>query len=175
MRCRERTPPLPEYGLDPPAHLYYGARRRAYAVIRERGLEAGEGGQVLLAVDQEWASRLGRRRDAEPILVTVQARRAQEQGVAFALWGERLWLADRVPADCLMGPPVSDDLLPVKRPQKAAPPPLPAYAQPLPSPDSMPGSFLLNSQDTVKPYKRKGLKKDIAWKKERHKDKRRED
>jgi putative RNA 2'-phosphotransferase len=175
MRCRGRTPPLPEYGLAPPAHLYYGARRKAYAVIRERGLEAKEGGNVVLAADQEWGMRLGRRRDAEPILVTVQARRAQDQGVAFALWGTSLWLADWIPADCLLGPPVSDDLLPAKRPAKPAPPPPPAHAPAWPSPDSMPGSFLLNSEDAVKPYKRKGIKKDIEWKKDRHKDKRRGD
>lgn len=178
VRAKERKPPLPEYGLQPPAHLYYAARRRGYAVIRERGLSAPEGGQVMLvmlAVDPATAYRLGQRRDAEPVPITVQAHRAMGQGVVFAQWGERLWLCDHVPADCLMGPTVSEDLLPRSRPQKPAPPPPPVYAPLPPSADSMPGSFLVNAEDVTKPYKRKGLKKDIAWKKERHKDKRKGD
>jgi putative RNA 2'-phosphotransferase len=172
VRAKGRRPPLPEYGPQPPAHLYYAARRRGYAVIRERGLSAPEGGSLLLAADPETALRLGQRRDAEPVPVTVQAHRAMGQGVVFAQWGERLWLCDHVPPDCLMGPTVSDELLPRTRPTKPAPPPPPSFAALPPSADSMPGSFLITAEDVAKPYKRKGIKKDIAWKKERHKDKR---
>lgn len=175
VRARNRKLPLPEYGLQPPAHLHYAARRRAYPVIRECGLTALEGGSVMLAADHAMAYRLGRRRDAEPIPVTVQAHRAMGQGVVFAQWGECLWLCDWIPADCLMGPTVTEDLLPSQRQQKPQPSPPPGYAPLLPSADSMPGYFLVNARDVAKPYKRKGLKKDIAWKKERHKDKRKED
>ena len=77
-----------------------------------------------------------------------------------------------MPAECLMGPPVPEKM-PEKKPQKPAAPAPPPWQPVAPTPESMPGSFLVNADDLAKPYKRKGLKKEIDWKKERHKDKRR--
>lgn len=174
VRARDRRPLERDWAADPPGHLYHGARRRAWPVIHEKGLIAPAGGALVLLATPEEALKLGRRRDHEALLITVQARKAQGQGVLFSLLGGRLWLCDRLPADCLLGPPVQDDQ-PQKKPQKPKPPPPPAGMPSLPSPEAMPGSFLLNTEDTQKPYKRKGLKKDIEWKKERRKDQRRGD
>lgn len=173
VRALERRDPERDYAADPPPHLYYGARRRAWPVIKERGLNAPEGGVLVLVADPEYALRLGRRRDAEPVLVTVQARLAGERGAYFSLFGDKLWLCDWVPAECLMGPPIPEKL-PEKKPQKPAPPPQPAWAPIAPTAESMPGSYLVTAEDmAVKPYKRKGLKKEIDWKNERRKDSRR--
>ncbi|MBI4799341.1 MAG: hypothetical protein HY794_11565, partial [Desulfarculus sp.] len=174
VRAKERRPLERDWAADPPGHLYYGARRRAWPVIHEKGLAAPPGGVLVLLATPEEALKLGRRRDHEALLITVQARKAAERGVLFSLLGGRLWLADRLPADCLLGPPVRDDQ-PQKKPQKPKPAPPPSGMPSLPSPEAMPGSFLLNTEDTQKPYKRKGLKKDIEWKKERRKDRRRGD
>lgn len=174
VRALTRQPLERDWAADPPGHLYYGARRRAWPVMRDKGLTAPQGGVLVLLATPQEALKLGRRRDSEALLITVQARKAQGLGVLFSLLGERLWLCDWLPADCLLGPPVQEDLPARKpaKPQPAAPPPgFPS----LPSPDAMPGSFLLNTDDAPKPYKRKGIKKDIAWKKDRHKDQRRGD
>lgn len=172
VRARERRPLERDFAADPPGHLYYGARRRAWPVMREKGLTAPEGGVLILLADPQEALKLGRRRGHEALFITVQARKAQGQGVLFSLLGEHLWLADRLPADCLLGSPVPEEQTP-KKPQKPQPPPPPPGFPSLPSPEAMPGSFLLNTEDTQKPYKRKGIKKDIGWKKERRKDQRR--
>ncbi|MCF8031649.1 MAG: hypothetical protein K9K66_01350 [Desulfarculaceae bacterium] len=169
VRVSERGHPLPDYEAMPPAHLYLGARRKAWPVLHRRGLEAGHDGRPwLLAASREAALKLGQRRDAEPVLVTVQAHQAQDQGAVFPAWGE-YFLCEWAPASALMGPPIAEQTFPKKKPQpKAKPPEGPA----MPSPDSPTGSFTLMPEDVEKPYKRKGIKKDIAWKRERRKQRR---
>lgn len=171
LRCRQRSYPAPDYAAPPPAHLYLGARRKAWPVMVKRGLEAGPGNRPwLLAADPEQALKLGQRRDPEPLLVTVQAQRAAEQGAAFAAWGQ-YFLCEWVPASCLMGPPM-EEALPAKKPAAKAPPVKePAFITP--PTGALPGSFLLTAEDVEKPYKRKGIKKEIKWKDERRKDRRR--
>ncbi len=172
VRARERRPLERDYAADPPGHLYYGARRRAWPVMREKGLTAPQGGVLVLLNDAQQALKLGRRRDHEALLITVQARKALDKGVLFSLLGERLWLCDWLPADCLLGPPVPEEQA-QKKPHKPKPAATSPGSPSLPSPEAMPGSFLLNTEDSQKPYKRKGIKKDIEWKKERRKDQRR--
>ncbi|KMY66357.1 hypothetical protein AAU61_18050 [Desulfocarbo indianensis] len=169
IRSRARRPPRPRPGAEPPAHVYIGLRRRAWPALRDRGLEAREESPLLLAASRELALRLGRRRDAEPVLVTVQAQRAMDLGVMFSGLGEELYLADWIPAECLMGPPLPENL-PAKKPAK--PKPDKPSGPVMPSPDSMPGSFIVQQQDLDKPYKRKGIEKRVKWKDERRKGRR---
>jgi putative RNA 2'-phosphotransferase len=171
VRARERRPLERDYAATPPGHLYYGARRRAWSVIHEKGLTPSQGAALILSATPQEALKLGHRRDSEALLITVQARKAYERGVLFSLLGERLWLCDWLPADCLLGPSVQEDQ-PQKKPAKPKPAASPPGFPSLPSPESMPGSFLLNTDDAPKPYKRKGIKKDIAWKKDRRQDQR---
>ena len=42
----------------------------------------------------------------------------------------------------------------------------------MPALDELPGTFVLNLDEDEKPYKRKGLKKEIGWKNERRKGRR---
>ncbi|MCB2226421.1 MAG: RNA 2'-phosphotransferase [Desulfarculaceae bacterium] len=169
VRVTQRDYPGPDYGATPPAHLYLGARRKAWPALHRRGLEAGHDGRPwLLATTKEAALKLGQRRDSEPVLVTVQAHQASDQGAMFPAWGE-YFLCDWAPASALMGPPIDEQTRPAKKPKpKAKPPESPS----MPSADSPPGSFTLMPEETEKPYKRKGIKKDIAWKRERRKDRR---
>ena len=177
IRCRERGYPLPDYEAVSPAHLYYGARRKAYPVLRERGLSAGEDGRpLILAADEQRALAIGRRRDAEPVLVTVQARQAAEQGSMFPAWGDGgLYLCDWADARFLMGPPLPEKPLPKTQPrekkkEKAAR----LEQQAVQQPQQPPGSFVITPEDVEKPYKRKGLRKEISWKNERRKDRRKD-
>ena len=172
VRSLSRKPPRPRYGVEPPTHLYLGVRPRTWPVIQERGLVAGESGPVVLHADEEEALRRGKRKDPDPVLVTVQAQRATEQGVVFATLGERLYLCDWVPPDCLMGPPIKE------KPPEKKPPRFPKEEKQkgpfMPAADAMPGSFTLTFDDVDKPYKRKGLKKEISWKDQRRKDRRKQ-
>lgn len=169
IRSRTRTPPRPRPGVEPPPHIFIGLRRRAWPVIMDRGLEARNDIPLVLARSEEFALRLGRRRDAEPVLVTVQAQQAMDMGVMFSGLGEKLFLADWIPADCLMGPPVQEKMPPKKstkpKPDKPAGPIMP-------SPESMPGSFIVQQNDVEKPYKRKGIEKRVKWKDDRRKGRR---
>lgn len=169
IRCISRQPDPPEYGIDPPSHLFIAVRRRGYRVIREHGLEAGAQPAVALVADEALAIRLGWRKDPDPVLVTVQARKAQGMGVIFALSGDTLYLCDRVPPECLMGPPVPEETRPrkgSKDKKKKEPEPIITH------PKEPPGSFSLFPEETEKPYKQKGIKKDIAWKRARRKNRR---
>ncbi|BEQ15062.1 RNA 2'-phosphotransferase [Desulfoferula mesophila] len=168
IRVSERSFQPPDYGAAPPAHLYLGARRKAWPVLKRRGLEETHDGRPwILSATPEAALRLGERRDSEPVLITVQAHQASDQGALFPAWGE-YFLCAWAPAACLMGPPIEETVIP-KKPAK----PKPAPAGPaMPAADSMPGSFLVDPDDVEKPYKRKGITKDIPWKRERRKDRR---
>lgn len=170
IRSRTRKPPRPRPGVEPPPHIFIGLRRRAWPVIKDRGLEARNDIPVVLAREKEFALRLGRRRDAEPVLVTVQAHQAMDLGVMFSRLGQDLFLADWIPADCLMGPPVPERTAP-KKPAK--PKPEKPSGPKMPAPDAMPGSFIVQQEDMDKPYKRKGIEKRVKWKDERRKDRRR--
>lgn len=168
IRARKRSYPEPDYGSDPPAHLYLGARRRAWPALSRHGLAAGTDERpVVLATDAETALKIGRRKDNEALLITVQAHQAKEQGAVFPGWGD-LFLCDWAPASCLMGPPLSERP-PTKKASTKKTPSQPA----MPSPEAMPGSFTVMPEDIEKPYKKKGLKKDIKWKNQRRQDRRR--
>jgi putative RNA 2'-phosphotransferase len=175
IRSRERKSPRPRPGVEPPPHIFIGLRRRAWPALKDRGLEARDDIPLVLAKSEEFALRLGRRRDAEPVLVTVQAQQAMDLGVIFSGLGEELFLADWIPADCLMGPPVPEKMPPRKSSKSKAAKPKPDMPSGpvMPSPESMPGSFIVQQNDVDKPYKRKGIEKRVKWKDERRKGTRR--
>ena len=166
VRCLSRRPPQPGPAPAPPAHLYLGLRRRAWPVAQRRGLAAGPKGPLLLAADKDTALRLGRRRDSQPLLITVQARQAQDRGVEFSAWGEDFYLCSWLPAASLMGPALPERPAPREK-KKDTPPPAPRPAE------TTPGSFMVTPEDLEKPYKQKGLRKKIKWKDQRRKGRRR--
>ena len=171
IRCLSRTPPRPEWGEETPAHLYLGLKPKAWAGVSKRGVTDNQSGPVMVAASREWALRLGARRAPEPLVITVQAHQAGDQGVVFGKISEELYICDWLPADCLMGPRVEERPAPPKPPKEKKKEPDLDWNR-LPKAEEMPGSFLLTAEDTEKPYKRKGIKKDIQWKKDRRKSRR---
>jgi putative RNA 2'-phosphotransferase len=146
---------------EPPKLLYAGLRRRTWPVVFRNGLSPG--GQrtwVVLAVDRDMALRLGRRLDPEPVLITVQAAAAAEMGYVLRRVGERLWVTDYLPAEVLSGPPIREE----DKPESAKP----KRPSPGPSLPELPvGSIVLDPEKLDREAKRrKGITKDIAWKKE---------
>ncbi len=158
-----------EYPLaEPPKLLYAGLRRRTWPVVMHNGLSpGGHRPWVVLAVDQDMARRLGRRLDPEPVLITVQTAAAAEMGYVFRRVGERLWVTEYLPAEVLSGPPI--------REEDKAKPSKPTRPAPGPSlPEQPVGSIILDPEKLEREAKRrKGITKDIAWKKETRRHRRR--
>jgi putative RNA 2'-phosphotransferase len=138
----------------PPPLLYRAITARSHAVVAERGLLAPPGGELVLAGDPEVARRLGRRRDPQAVLVTIQAQNATKRGVDFFAYGEGLYLSRDIGPEFLQLPQV-----PKKPEAKPA-----AAEKPAPAPPT-PGSVWLDIQgQPMKPWKEKGHKKGPAWK-----------
>lgn len=85
--------------LAPPEILYHGTARRFIPAIRDKGLLPQNRQYVHLSVDSETALQVGRRRDNAPVLLSIHALKAWEQGVGFYIGNEKVWLAGTVPAE----------------------------------------------------------------------------
>ncbi len=107
-RQREVLPPDPE-AERPPKLLYAPVRRRAYPSVHANGIYPSAHPQVVLSAQREWAERLGRRIDPDPVILAVNVRSAEEQGVTFARFGAGLFLAGQIPAGCFSGPALPDE------------------------------------------------------------------
>jgi putative RNA 2'-phosphotransferase len=119
--------------------------------------------QVFLATTKEMALRMGRRRDIKPVLLTIQALRASEAGVTFSRQGEELYMADHIPLGYFSGPPLPNEKEEPSKPKRES-----TFA-----PEALAGSFALDMERSPElqqqKLKRKGLKKDIQWKKDARK------
>lgn len=143
-----------------PRQLYAAIRRRAYANASAKGLyPQHHPARVMLFSDRALALRVGRRRDAEPLIVTVQTTVAQRLGVVFERFGKAIYLATHVPAACCRLPaapkprrtkPVSDGSETASAPPTA-------------------GSFVLNWNRAAQPTPRPkpSDRKSKKWRRER--------
>jgi putative RNA 2'-phosphotransferase len=104
-RFREHLP-APQPVDRPPKLLYTCIRRRAHPVVLEKGITAAEGEKVVLAIAPDLALKIGRRRDPQPVLLTVNVEQALTHGIALHRFGELLYLADAIPCGCFSGPPL---------------------------------------------------------------------
>jgi putative RNA 2'-phosphotransferase len=141
--------------VSPSKILYQGARRRAYPHILQKGLAPMGHAYVLLATSPELATRMGRRRDPDPIIVEIQAQRAYENGVIFYQANPLIYLANHIPPSYITGPPISM-VLPEQKPSSKK---LPEKRMPEHERD-LPGSVLLNlrMEPLYKEEKGKGWK-----------------
>ncbi len=85
--------------LVPPETLYHGTPRRTLDAILQGGLQPMKRQYVHLSVDVETALRVGRRRDAQPVILRIAARKASDAGVAFYRGNDKVVLADCVPVE----------------------------------------------------------------------------
>jgi putative RNA 2'-phosphotransferase len=166
-RIRPKAPsPLGPALTPPPRFLFHGARRQAYEAILEQGLRPGGRGHVVLASTEEMALRIGSRRDAKPVLLTVDAARAHEAGHQFLRCGELLYLVRELPAPFITGPPLEQVHPPAKAPRKS-----PAVFDR--EVWQTPGSFLLDPSRVPDPGRATRGKKDIDWKRQLRRERRR--
>ena len=89
----------------PPKELFTCIRRRAYPHVLERGIAAAPPPGLVLTEDRLMALRIGRRRDPQPILLTVRPRDLKAAGVVLRCFGKRLYLASELPVGSFSGPP----------------------------------------------------------------------
>ena len=164
-RDRSRLVPLRETATLPKL-LHVPVRRRAYESVLQHGIRPqGHTGKVVLFTDPDLARKVGKRRDPQPVIVTVNVQTARDQGGAFKQFGETIFLADQLPSACCRLP----------RPPKAPRPREVKQDLPAPAPKT-PGSFILSADPFgdlppgQKTEKRRNASRD--WKKERRKARR---
>jgi putative RNA 2'-phosphotransferase len=69
--------------VEPPAILYHGTPRRNLSLIRRSGLKSMSRQYVHLSARPEMAHQVGRRRDAQPVILTIRAAEAHVAGITF--------------------------------------------------------------------------------------------
>lgn len=83
--------------LMPPDILYHGTAHKYLASISAEGLVSKNRQYVHLSEDVATAILVGKRRDTNPVVLTVDTRRAWGDGVPFYFGGDGIWLADGIP------------------------------------------------------------------------------
>nr|WP_297945564.1 RNA 2'-phosphotransferase [uncultured Fibrobacter sp.] len=85
----------------PPAVLYHGTTHRALLQILQDGLKPMQRQYVHLSIDVETATRVGKRRDSEPVILNIDTEAAQKAGIQFYIGNDKVWLCNRVPKECI--------------------------------------------------------------------------
>ena len=83
---------------EPPTVLYHATTHKALPLILKDGLKPMNRQHVHLASTKETALMNGRRREPYPPLLQINAKKAYEDGIAFFLGNEDIWLSDPIPA-----------------------------------------------------------------------------
>ncbi|MBS5825029.1 MAG: RNA 2'-phosphotransferase [Clostridium argentinense] len=83
---------------EPPVILYHGTARRFLESIEDKGLLPKGRQYVHLSIDVDTAYQVGKRRDNEPIILEINAKKAWDEGVKFYLGNDKVWLTDNVPS-----------------------------------------------------------------------------
>ncbi len=86
---------------EPPEILYHGTARRFLPAIKEKGLLPMSRQYVHLSVDTDIATQVGKRRDSEPVILKIDAKKAYEDGVKFYIGNDKVWLCDFLTANFL--------------------------------------------------------------------------
>lgn len=84
-----------------PELLFYPVTAEEAAIVLEVGLRPSDRRKVHLSKTAADALAAGKVRTPEPIVLEVNARRAQEEGIVIMRAGKTVFLADRIPAELL--------------------------------------------------------------------------
>ncbi|TAP45195.1 RNA 2'-phosphotransferase [Arthrobacter sp. S39] len=86
----------------PPPELFHGTSRNNLETIRVEGLRPMGRQYVHMSKDVETATLVGLRKSSAPVVLVIDTLAAHRAGVAFYRGGEKVWLADMVPASFVM-------------------------------------------------------------------------
>ncbi|MBN1932514.1 MAG: RNA 2'-phosphotransferase [Desulfobacterales bacterium] len=149
-----------------PKLLYTGLRNKAYPFVLENGIRSSANQQVVLSSKRDMAERIGKRIDSKPVMLTVQVQKSLTAGVVFYQSGDLLYAADFIPAECFQGPPLPKQKVDTKKQDEPEAPKQPKF----------PGSFFIDpsfENKREKSFEHKKKRKEIAWKKDLKRMKRR--
>ena len=88
---------LQQESKAPPRLLYHGTTPDAAGLIRRQGLKPMGRQYIHLSQDIETAIRVGERKTTRPVILTIYAAQAHQQGIPFYHGNDTTWLADAVP------------------------------------------------------------------------------
>ena len=146
--------------VHPPKTLYKGIKRKTYPYVLKSGLLPGSSEHIAMTKDKDLAVRIARRLDQKPIILEIKAEVATENGIPLFLFGDFIYLTNRVPIQFISGPPLSKEL--------------PAKKEAIEKErEIIPGSFILKAERDPDLKRRKNVKKRIVWNKEVNKSRKR--
>jgi putative RNA 2'-phosphotransferase len=91
-----------------PALLFCPVRKIAHLHVMEKGLRKSDDGFLVLTPEKEIATRIGQRRDRNPVLLEISTQNAHRSGNPFFSFGD-LFLTREIPPHIIVGPPISRD------------------------------------------------------------------
>ena len=103
---------------NPPKTLYVCITHKSYLPVLDKGIHPTAHTRIICCKDREMAERIGRRRDNQPIVLTVNVQKMLDQELTFRHAGDLLYLTDVIPTDCFTGPPLPKEMPAVKKPAK---------------------------------------------------------
>jgi len=122
---------------DLPKLLFTSVRRKAYPTVLEKGIFPTGFSRVILSSDLDMAKRIGKRKDAKPVLLTVKVHKSMEECILFYRAGHSLFLAESIHTGCFTGPPLPQQKhISIKKEAITEKPS-----------QKLPGSFILDLQD----------------------------
>ncbi len=150
----------PQIPIKIPKLLYHPIRQRAYPFVHEKGLITGDSeDHIILTDNTEFAARLGRRIDEDPVLLTINTAQTLQKGADIKQFG-KLFLSNFIPHGCFNGPPLLKDRHVPKKPGSTK----------IPEKPKTPGSYFLDLNaeppTTDRKWQKKGKLKNV-WKRER--------
>lgn len=83
--------------LTTPDILFHGTTHRAFEVIMKEGLKPMNRQYVHLSIDTDTAVQVGKRRDSNPVILIIDAKNANSDGVTFYKGNDKVILADYIP------------------------------------------------------------------------------
>jgi putative RNA 2'-phosphotransferase len=144
-----------QHAVEIPKLLYTAVSRKSHSVVLEKGVFPTRHEYVILSSEKAMALRIGKRRDSSPVLLTVNVLQTEQQEIFFKQAGDNLYLADRIPVDCFMAPPLPKEKPEIKKPKK----------RPEPETHKMPGSYTIDLHSKKEKYRKAAKEKDGSWKK----------
>lgn len=81
----------------PPDVLYHGTSHKVIDLIMSDGLKPMNRQYVHLSTSIDVAKKIGQRRDNNPIVIKVNAKKAYEDGFSFYYGSDNIWLSNELP------------------------------------------------------------------------------
>jgi len=150
---------------DLPKLMFHPIRQRAHPHVMEKGLTAGLEENLLLTTTREMALRIGLRRDQKPVILEISVEQAGRSSIDFFNFGD-LFLAEKIPLNAILGPPISKEFQKVKT-KEMKEEPQPVY-------DFQPGTFILDVNRDPAPWRKDKGKKQKGWKEDVRKKRRKQ-